>query len=503
VNEVITSLRRSAAADGTQPAGTIYFMKNSDIRARTREPLFPSAAAALAGTGLKGEIAEGVLPQGKSDVAGAMVGTSSFDWNASKSTMLPGAICENLTSFGGAMGESSGQTPLTEFIRHGAAGSSGTVTEPYAIQAKFPDAFLYVHYARGCSLAEAFYQSLSGPYQLLVVGDPLCQPWAKRPNLEVTGVTANQKVSGTITLVPRTSGPHASSTDRFALFVDGRRVMEQEGPKPITLDTTKLGDGWHELRVVAVAGGQIETQQRFFLPIVVDNAGKQASLGLAAPKVETVVHGTTATVEAASAGAASITIYHNMQSLGEIAGAKGVVHVNTQSLGLGIARLQAVAKVDGKPVHSPPLYLSVGPPMKLPAAGAKKLAAGLELRVAGAQPTVVADLKDKTWLSAAQVGAGKSFTLAGWFEVPADDMYQFQFRGNSAGQLHVDGIRLWPTDSAQPNAANWQAVPVYLAAGRHLLELHGTAAASPTLEVRFGGPGCRTLDGSRFQHEVP
>ena len=42
-------------------------------------------------------------------------------------------------------------------------------------------ALAQLHYARGCSLAESFYQSISGPYQLLIVGDPLCQPWAVLP----------------------------------------------------------------------------------------------------------------------------------------------------------------------------------------------------------------------------------------------------------------------------------------------------------------------------------
>ena len=40
---------------------------------------------------------------------------------------------------------------------------------------------IQVHYARGCSLAEAFYQSVYAPYQLMIVGDPLCRPWANIP----------------------------------------------------------------------------------------------------------------------------------------------------------------------------------------------------------------------------------------------------------------------------------------------------------------------------------
>ena len=80
-----------------------------------------------------------------------------------------------------------------EFLRHGAAGSSGTVTEPYAIQAKFPTPFIQTVYAHGYTLGEAFYQSVSGPYQLLIVGDALgLDPghWRDDPRLAELGYGA-------------------------------------------------------------------------------------------------------------------------------------------------------------------------------------------------------------------------------------------------------------------------------------------------------------------------
>ena len=89
------------------------------------------------------------------------------------------------------MSSGASQTPLSEFLRYGAAGASGTVTEPYAIAEKFPHPMLQVHYARGCTLAEAFYQSVCGPYQLLIVGDPLCRPWANIPKVTVAGLPAD------------------------------------------------------------------------------------------------------------------------------------------------------------------------------------------------------------------------------------------------------------------------------------------------------------------------
>ena len=107
-----------------------------------------------------------------------MVGSASFRWSSSKSTLLPGAIAEHLTSFGAHFG-TPGQTKLSEFLRYGAAGSSGTVMEPLALHQKFPNPMVHSFYAEGCSLAESYYQSVWGPYQLLVVGDGLAQPFAR------------------------------------------------------------------------------------------------------------------------------------------------------------------------------------------------------------------------------------------------------------------------------------------------------------------------------------
>lgn len=179
VREAVSVLERAAAADGTRPAGTVYYMRNGDVRSRTREWGFEAAVRMLKELGVSAVVEEGTLPSGHSDVAGAMVGIAGFDWPGSGSRILPGAICEHLTSAGGVMTWTLFQTPLTEFLRNGAAGASGTVTEPLAIQAKFPDPFIQVYYAQGFSLAEAFYLSVRGPYQLLIVGDPLCRPWGK------------------------------------------------------------------------------------------------------------------------------------------------------------------------------------------------------------------------------------------------------------------------------------------------------------------------------------
>ena len=187
LDEVLAYLRRSAAADNTHPPGTIYYVQNGDVRSKVRQAGFPDAVRQLKALGVAAQILEGTVPQNKPDVQGAMLGVADFHWKESGSKILPGAICEHFTSFGGVMSSGGSQTPLSEWLRYGAAATCGTVTEPYSIAQKFPAPALQVHYARGCTAAEAFYQSVTCPYQLLIVGDPLCRPWANVPEITVAG----------------------------------------------------------------------------------------------------------------------------------------------------------------------------------------------------------------------------------------------------------------------------------------------------------------------------
>lgn len=275
VDEALANLRRSAAADGSHPAGTIYFERNGDVRSTTREWAFRNAARKLESLGVKAVIEDGVLPQQKADVAGAVIGISDFDWPKSGSTILPGAIVEHLTSFGGVMTKGAGQTPLTEFLKQGAAGSSGTVTEPFAIQAKFPSPFIHVHYASGCTLAESFYQSVTGPYQLLIVGDPLAQPWRRKFTLSVEGLAKDGPVAGDVTLQPKTDSPHGISPTEFELFVDGLRVASLKPTEPLLWDTRKHTDGEHVLTVFARGNDAVQTIARIAFTVTVRNARRR------------------------------------------------------------------------------------------------------------------------------------------------------------------------------------------------------------------------------------
>lgn len=178
VAEVKAQLATSVGADGSAPRGTVWFMISGDkARSGPRRWAFAPAAKALTELGIATEVGDGVLPPREAQVVGATIGIADFDWPASGAAIVPGAWCDHLTSTGGALEAGAGQTPFTVFLRAGAAGSGGAVSEPRNHPEKFPSAFVHLHRVRGLTLVEAVHRSMACPYQYLAMGDPLSRPW--------------------------------------------------------------------------------------------------------------------------------------------------------------------------------------------------------------------------------------------------------------------------------------------------------------------------------------
>jgi hypothetical protein len=378
VREIVQALESTAAADGRRPPGTIYFLTNGDVRTRARSGPVKGTVKAIEAVGVKAEILDGILPQGRRDVAGLVTGTPDFDWPASGSRLLPGAICDNLTSFGAVFTPGAEQTPLSAFIRAGAAGACGTVIEPYvmlpngggnspaAFQPKFPHPAVQLHYVRGASLAEAFYQAVRSPQQLLVVGDPLCQPWAVIPAVEIVNAADSQPLepgatlTGTLELEPRASLPDGGIADRFELYVDGVRVAQCGLGEQLPLDTTALADGHHDLRVVAIAATEIETQGRRIVPVTVSNHGLALTLAVEPRRVRPA---DTVRVSLTGAGLESAIIYGMGRVLGRTATGQATIELPAELLGRGPVTLRATGRTGPNPgdaVNAPPVTIEVG-----------------------------------------------------------------------------------------------------------------------------------------------
>lgn len=93
----------------------------------------------------------------------------------------PGAICETFVSTSGRTFRSRapGQSRIADLIESGVTGVKGYVTEPFTFSLCHPD-ILFGRYTAGYNLAESFY--MASPiikYKDVVIGDPLCAPYAK------------------------------------------------------------------------------------------------------------------------------------------------------------------------------------------------------------------------------------------------------------------------------------------------------------------------------------
>lgn len=509
VEEALSSLKRSVAADDTHPAGTVYFMKNDDVRSWTREWGFQRAVEKLAEAGVKGEVLSGVLPQGKPDVAGVCVGAAKFNWSDSGSTILPGAICEHFTSTGGVMAGDSGQTSLTEFIRHGAAGASGTVAEPYSFQAKFPTPFIQYFYAQGCSLGEAFYQALSTPYQLLIVGDALCRPWGRRIEVSVKGINPSSTIHGVVRITPSAKSPDGIEPGSFELYSDLGKLLSTVKPgESFELDTSKLNDGPQKLSVIARGADPLGTQGRLVLPVNVRN--RKEELAVIPPERRDYAWDERIEIKLSLSGATALALIHNGRFLGEIQGDKGTVAIPAALLGQGPIRLIPVASIGGGKSPSSitfgqPLDFTITPPKALPPIdipAGQQLAEGFQVQAEGKSP-VISTRSQGDWLAKAGIGKDDKFTVDAWFSVPETDVYQFQLYGDVEIAVDLD-FKVDDKPQGWPLGMEWWFIPVHLQKGLHHLCLKARSPSStPGFEIRFGGKGTRWMDGSLFRHLEP
>lgn len=496
--EVEEYLRRSLLADGTYPAGKIYFMTNGDVRAKTRAPAFSGAVQRLEELGVAAEVVEGVLPRERGDVMGAMIGTVDYRFADSHSYVLPGAICENLTSLGGILRENGGQTPLTECLRAGAAGSSGTVTEPFAIQAKFPHPMLHVHYAEGCSLIEAFYQSLQGPYQLLIVGDPLCRPWATIPAVRVEGLPERGVVTGRLSLVPSAAIAEGKKIARYELYCNGQLMTQCRAGETLEVDTKILADGEHELRVVAYEDSPIATQGTWIKQITTSNHGWKpiaVSIGPAAQ----VAWEDNVTIDVDAPGCQRVGVYYNHHMVAMTTSPRVSITLPASELGPGPGEVQVVASAGSGAERSFTAIekLTVAMPKLLPALEAPPATRpGLKLTRDGKAPVIVEAL-DGDWAAQAEVAAGEHFTLESIFTADRQDLYQLQLEFDGSLTVEVDGQEML---DATHTAAQWRYAPMTLAPGAHRLVIRGMLGDNRILRGAFGRQGTQALRGDLFHH---
>jgi uncharacterized protein (TIGR03790 family) len=167
---------RGTRADGTAPAGTVYLVHTQDAARNVRSGGFANAEVELSSRVHVADISTPVR-QPLTDVMAYFTGAVRVQ-ELPKLSFLPGAAADHLTSSGGRL-DGKSQMPATDWLRQGATGSYGTVSEPCAYLEKFPDPrVLLDHYLHGDTLLEAYWKSVAMPGQGLFIGEPLARPYA-------------------------------------------------------------------------------------------------------------------------------------------------------------------------------------------------------------------------------------------------------------------------------------------------------------------------------------
>jgi hypothetical protein len=237
-------------------AGEIVLMDGADPARGALDMEYPAVLGALEGLGVTARRVPFAADQTGLTLAGFAVGTASLGQTIEGNTYVPGALVDNLTSFGAVpqnfaeSGES--QVSIARWVAMGVAGAHGTTDEP--LNNCFPSRQLFSDYASGATLAESYVGRLPYVYwHNLVLGDPMAAPYAARPEVSltldgtaVTGPTTEPITLGT-PLEVAIEAPADRSVSRVAIYVDG--VLHHEAlevPGDGRTFTHCLGEGHPE-----------------------------------------------------------------------------------------------------------------------------------------------------------------------------------------------------------------------------------------------------------------
>ena len=189
---------RSVWADFTRPPSVAFLIRSSDPNRNIQWKEFENVLTLnrFIDTPQTQKWIEADFVIAQTMIMGVTVGWRTHPW-VPFNTVLPGAFASHLTSFGGFLFDQKfGQMSILDWIQAGYAGSYGTVVEPCNYTNKFTSPRFHYWYGRGFSLGESLYMAVQNPYQGIFVGDLLCEPYARPPQVAWIGLTNRTVLSG-------------------------------------------------------------------------------------------------------------------------------------------------------------------------------------------------------------------------------------------------------------------------------------------------------------------
>jgi len=234
---------RGVASDFTQPTQTNWLVKTSDPARNIRYATFDDA---LFDCRVQGSARIQRINSDSLQAQGYQLGAqfalySFFTLPITPTLFAPGGLADSLTSYGGNIFDTYGHIHALDFLNAGATASYGTLVEPCAYLEKFPSPRNYFYQARGFTAAECYYQSLTNPYQGILVGEPLAVPFARPGNLAWVGLPAGAVLSGTTNLSLNLSAADAAHPlQQVDLFLDDRWLHTVSNIPPRRFNTISV-----------------------------------------------------------------------------------------------------------------------------------------------------------------------------------------------------------------------------------------------------------------------
>ncbi|MFH0954160.1 MAG: TIGR03790 family protein [Verrucomicrobiota bacterium] len=360
VETALQGLRRGAASDFTRPTGTVFFVVNNDVRSRCRDWQYPAAVAELDSLGVGAKIVA-ALPEGQTGILGYMTGDPwplpLFGGNA----YLPGCMAEHLTS-GGAIFHDPYQTKLTAWLIAGATASDGTVSEPLAIWTKFPAARFYVHHAAGCTIIESYFQAIRCPLQVLLVGDPLARPSARRLTAHLERLPADagsRQMAFKVTAEPELDDVFA----KYRFTLDGKAVPADGNRPVVEIDGAELSDGHHLLQASVSSSDLVERRAVAQAEFLVAGKGRKVEIvGTTRDAKFDLYHPATLHLRVDGDEPGEIRIVCQGRVVASVPGSSRAFRLDPSQVGQGRVVLQASAVyTNGTTVASKPITVTVAP----------------------------------------------------------------------------------------------------------------------------------------------
>lgn len=354
LDEALESLHRSSHADWSYPKGTFYFSSDL-INERELKP----ATEQLKKLGYDFETQVSDFPTNLADCAG-LFGTWKGGWDKPESNSLPGSIVEVLLDKGGAMIQPK-NINLHRCMRAGSAGSSGPVSETNLLNPRFPSPMLLAHYASGATLAESYYLSVLWPDQTLIIGDPLCQPFASPPRLEVEGLEENQVIDQEIVLSlkdPQKSLEHQPA--KIRLLIDGQLHKETDFTEEIRIlfdDPDSFPPGAHLLTMIVIDDSLIQNKwewQQWFQTA----ADPKATAEVTIDDTKAAMSSGMATVRVIGPEGSTLRLMHGFEEIGSSTNSNAEFQITPMQVGRGPIELHAIATVGDKTLSSLPKTLN-------------------------------------------------------------------------------------------------------------------------------------------------